>query len=321
MRVLSGIQPSGSLHLGNYFGMMSKMIAYQEESELFCFIANYHAQTSVTDGKALAKGTIEAAANFLALGMDPEKSTFWVQSDVPEVQELNWILSNFTPMGLLERCHSYKDKTAKGLAANHGLFAYPVLMTADILMFQSEKVPVGKDQKQHVEVARDIAMKFNNEYGEIFTLPDPEIDDDVATVPGLDGQKMSKSYGNTIDMFAEEKALRKQVMRIVTSSIPVEEPKNPDDCNVYKIFRLFLDKEGDTDLRKRYEAGGLAFGDVKQELFETVRDYFAPQTEYRKELLANPDGIREILAKGAEKARWAATKTMRKVRKKSGLTY
>ncbi len=243
MRVLSGIQPSGSLHLGNYFGMMSKMIAHQEEAELFCFIANYHAQTSVSDGKQLAKGTLEAAANFLALGMDPEKSTFWVQSDVPEVQELAWVLSNFTPMGLLERCHSYKDKVVKGIAANHGLFAYPVLMTADILLFQSETVPVGKDQKQHVEVARDIAIKFNNEYGEIFTLPHPEIDDDVATVPGLDGQKMSKSYGNTIDLFAEEKALRKQVMRIVTAPIPVEEPKDPDVCNVYKIFRLFLDKE------------------------------------------------------------------------------
>ena len=321
MRVLSGIQPSGSLHLGNYFGMMSKMIAYQEESELFCFIANYHAQTSLSDGKLLARGTIEAAANFLALGMDPEKSTFWVQSDLPEVQELTWILSNFTPMGLLERCHSYKDKIAKGIAANHGLFAYPVLMTADILLFQSDKVPVGKDQKQHVEVARDIAIKFNNAYGDIFTLPEPEIDDDVATVPGLDGQKMSKSYGNTIDLFADDKALRKQVMRIVTAPIPVEEPKDPDACNVYKIFRLFLDEQGDAALRQRYAAGGLAFGEVKQELFETVRDFFAPQAEYRKELLANPDAIRQILAKGAEKARWAANKTLQKVRKKTGLVY
>jgi tryptophanyl-tRNA synthetase len=303
MRILSGIQPSGSLHLGNYFGMMSKMVAYQEQSELFCFIANYHAQTSLSDGKALARGTIEAAANFLALGMDPEKSTFWVQSDLPEVQELTWILSNFTPMGLLERCHSYKDKVVKGIAANHGLFAYPVLMTADILLFQSNKVPVGKDQKQHVEVARDIAIKFNNEYGDIFTLPEPEIDEEVATVPGLDGQKMSKSYGNTIDLFAEDKILRKQIMRIVTAPIPVEDSKDPDACNVYKIFRLFLDKDADEALRQRYRAGGLAFGDVKQELFETVRDYFAPLAEYRKELLANPDGIRATLARGADKAR------------------
>ncbi|PLX80764.1 MAG: tryptophan--tRNA ligase [Desulfuromonas sp.] len=321
MRILSGIQPSGSLHLGNYFGMMSKMIAYQEQSELFCFIANYHAQTSLSDGKTLARGTLEAAANFLALGMDPDRSTFWVQSDIPEVQELTWILSNFTPMGLLERCHSYKDKVAKGIAANHGLFAYPVLMTADILMYQSDKVPVGKDQKQHVEVARDIAIKFNNEYGEIFTIPEPEIDDEVATVPGLDGQKMSKSYGNTIDLFADDKALRKQVMRIVTAPIAVEDPKDPDACNVYKIFRLFLDKARDAALRQRYKDGGLAFGEVKQELFETVRDFFAPHAARRAELLADPDGLRAILARGADKARYAANKTLRKVRKKTGLVY
>jgi len=321
MRVLSGIQPSGSLHLGNYFGMMKKMIDYQEHQQLFCFIANYHAQTSVSDGKALARGTLEAAANFLALGMDPEKSTFWVQSDVPEVQELAWVLSNFTPMGLLERCHSYKDKVSRGIAANHGLFAYPVLMTADILLFQSEKVPVGKDQKQHVEVARDIAIKFNNEYGEIFTLPEPEIDEEVATVPGLDGQKMSKSYGNTIDLFAEDHVLRKQVMRIVTDPTPVEEPKDPDACNVYKIYRLFLDKPADEALRARYRAGGLAYGEVKQELFETVRSHFAPQAARRKELLADLDGLRRILAQGADKARHSGAKTLQKVRKKTGLAY
>lgn len=321
MRILSGIQPSGSLHLGNYFGMMKKMIEYQENEDLFCFIANYHAMTSVADGKALARGTLEAAANFLALGMDPERSTFWVQSGVPEVQELTWALSNFTPMGLLERCHSYKDKVAKGIAANHGLFAYPVLMTADILLFQSERVPVGKDQKQHVEVARDIALKFNNEYGEIFTIPEPEIDDEVATVPGSDGQKMSKSYGNTIDLFQEEKALRKQIMRIVTDSTPVEDPKNPDTCNVFQIYRLFLDKEQQQALRQRYAAGGLGYGEVKQELFETVRDFFAPYAESRRELLADLDGLRRILAKGSEKAREAGTPTLRKVRKKTGLAY
>jgi len=321
MRVLSGIQPSGSLHLGNYFGMMRKMIEYQENEELFCFIANYHAQTSLSDGKALAGGTIEAAANFLALGLDPERSHFWVQSDLPEVQELTWILSNFTPMGLLERCHSYKDKVAQGIKPNHGLFAYPVLMTADILMFQSDRVPVGKDQKQHLEVARDIAIKFNNEYGEIFTVPEPEIDETVATVPGLDGQKMSKSYGNTIDLFLEEKALRKQVMRIVTDPTPVEDPKDPDRCNVFQIYQLFLDKAGEAALRKRYLAGGLAYGEVKQELFETVRDFFAPFAERRRELLADPNGIRDTLAKGAEKTRYVANKTMRKVRKKVGLVY
>ena len=321
MRVLSGIQPSGSLHLGNFFGMMKKMIEHQENHELFCFIANYHAMTSVSDGKALAKGTLEAAANFLALGMDPNKSIFWVQSDVPEVQELTWALSNFTPMGLLERCHSFKDKTSRGIAANHGLFAYPVLMAADILLYQSERVPVGKDQKQHVEVTRDIAIKFNNEYGDIFTLPEPEIDEDVATVPGLDGQKMSKSYGNTIDLFQEEKALRKQIMRIVTDPTPVEEPKDPDKCNVFQIYRLFMNKEQEADLRRRYEAGGMGYGEVKEELFVTVRDFFAPYAERRKELLANTDELRGILAQGAEKARHTALKTLRKVRKKTGLAY
>ncbi len=321
MRILSGIQPSGSLHLGNYFGMMQKMIAYQEQEDLFCFIASYHAMTSVSDGKTLARGTLEAAANFLALGLDPEKSTFWVQSDLPEVQELTWILSNFTPMGLLERCHSYKDKVAKGLAANHGLFAYPVLMTADILLFQSDKVPVGKDQKQHLEVARDIAIKVNAQYGEMFRIPEAEIDENLATIPGIDGQKMSKSYGNTIDLFQEDKALRKQIMRIVTDSTPVEEPKNPDTCNVFQIYRLFLDNEGQEALRARYRAGGMGYGEVKQELFETVRDFFAPYAQKRNELLAEPDRIRTILARGAEKARFAAGKTMRKVRKKTGLNY
>ena len=321
MRVLSGIQPSGSLHLGNFFGMMKKMIDYQEQEDLFCFIANYHAMTSLSDGKTLAKGTLEAAANFLALGLDPEKSTFWVQSDIPEVQELTWILSNFTPMGLLERCHSYKDKVAQGIKANHGLFAYPVLMTADILLYQSDRVPVGKDQKQHLEVARDIAIKYNNEYGDVFTIPEPEIDDNVATVPGLDGRKMSKSYGNTIDLFLDEKSLRKQIMQIVTDPTPIEEPKNPDTCNIFQIYRLFLDKQGVEDLRQRYLTPGLRYGDVKQELFETARDFFAPYTEKRKELLADPEGLRKILAQGADKARYAATKTLRKVRKKGGLLY
>lgn len=321
MRVLSGIQPSGSLHLGNFFGMMKKMVEHQEQEDLFCFIANYHAMTSVTNGKALAQGTLEAAANFLALGLDPEKSTFWVQSDVPEVQELTWVLSNFTPMGLLERCHSYKDKVAQGIKPNHGLFAYPVLMAADILLFQSERVPVGKDQKQHLEVARDIAIKYNNEYGDVFTVPEPEIDEDVATVPGLDGRKMSKSYGNTIDLFLDEKPLRKQVMRIVTDPTPVEEPKNPDTCNLFQIYRLFLDEQGVEDLRQRYLTPGLRYGDVKQELFEVTRDFFAPYTEKRNQLLEDKEALRQILTRGAEKARYTAVKTLRKVRKKGGLSY
>ncbi|MFO7577017.1 MAG: tryptophan--tRNA ligase [Pelovirga sp.] len=321
MRILSGIQPSGSLHLGNFFGMMQKMIAYQEQEDLFCFIANYHAMTSLSDGEVLAAGTLEAAANFIALGLDPEKSTFWVQSDLPEVQELTWILSNFTPMGLLERCHSYKDKVAQGIKPNHGLFAYPVLMTADILLFQSDRVPVGKDQKQHLEVARDVAIKINNEYGDIFTVPEAEIDEDVATVPGLDGRKMSKSYGNTIDLFIAEKALRKQVMRIVTDPTPVEEAKDPDRCNIFQIYRLFLDRQGVMELRQRYLTPGLRYGDVKQELFETVRDFFAPYAERRRELLADPQGLRKTLRQGAEKARAAAAQTLADIRKKSGLSY
>ncbi|MEA3545751.1 MAG: tryptophan--tRNA ligase [Thermodesulfobacteriota bacterium] len=321
MRVLSGIQPSGSLHLGNFFGMMQKMINYQEQEDLFCFIANYHAMTSLADGKILAKGTLEAAANFLALGLDPEKSTFWVQSDIPEVQELTWILSNFTPMGLLERCHSYKDKVAQGVKPNHGLFAYPVLMTADILLFQSDRVPVGKDQKQHLEVARDIAIKYNNMHSNVFTVPEPEIDEDVATVPGLDGRKMSKSYGNTIDLFLDEKPLRKQIMRIVTDPTPVEEAKDPDNCNIFQIYRLFLNKQEIEALRQRYLTPGLRYGDVKQELFETVRDFFAPYTEKRKEILADPEGLRKTLTMGADKARYIASKTLRKVRKKGGLHY
>lgn len=321
MRVLSGIQPSGALHLGNFFGMMEKMINYQQQDDLFCFIANYHAMTSLTDGKALARGTLEAAANFIALGLDPEKSTFWVQSDVPEVQELTWILSNFTPMGLLERCHSYKDKVAQGISPNHGLFAYPVLMTADILLFQSDRVPVGKDQKQHLEVARDIAIRFNNQHGDILTVPEPEIDDQVATIPGQDGRKMSKSYGNTIDLFQPEKALRKQVMRIVTDPTPVEEPKDPDSCNLFQLFRLFLNQQETQALRQRYLTPGMRYGDVKQELFEVIRDFFIPYAEKRQALLENPEKLRSILALGAEKAREQASRTLRKVRKKSGLIY
>jgi len=321
MRVLSGIQPSGSLHLGNFFGMMKKMIGYQEQEDLFCFIANYHAMTSINNGEALARVTLEAAANFLALGLDPKKSTFWIQSDVPEVQELAWVLSNFTSMGLLERCHSYKDKVAQGIKPNHGLFAYPVLMAADILLYQSDRVPVGKDQKQHLEVARDIAIKYNNEYGDVFTVPEPEIDDGVSTIPGLDGRKMSKSYGNTIDLFLDEKALRKQVMRIVTDPTPVEEAKDPDKCNIFQIYRLFLDKQGIEDLRQRYLTPGLRYGDIKQELFEITRDFFAPYIEKRKQLLEDPENLRQILASGAKKARYVAATTLCKVRKKGGLNY
>ena len=321
LRVLSGIQPSGSLHIGNYFGMMKPMIEYQDRSDLFVFIVNYHALTSVGDGPKLAKGTLEAAADFLALGLDPDKSTFWVQSDVKEVVELTWILSNVTPMGLLERCHSYKDKIAKGLKPNHGLFAYPVLMAADILAYNSHIIPVGKDQKQHVEVTRDIAIKFNNTYGEVFVLPEPEIGDETAVLPGLDGQKMSKSYDNTIDIFAEEKPLRKRVMAIVTDSTPVEEPKNPDTCNLFALYKFFATESEVEELRQRYLTPGLRYGDVKQELFERIRDKFAPYKEERKKLLADPGHIRAVLAKGADKARAVCGPIMDDVRRRVGLNY
>ena len=229
VRVLSGIQPSGNLHLGNYFAMMKPMIESQESSLLFCFIVNYHALTSVREGRLLKQQTLGAAKDFLALGLDPDRCVFWVQSDVPEVTELTWILSCVTSMGLLERCHSYKDKVSKGLIPTHGLFAYPVLMAADILLYQSQVIPVGKDQKQHVEVTRDIAERFNHHYGETFVLPEPRIEEDVAVVPGIDGQKMSKSYGNTIEIFSDEKAMRKRIMRIVTDATPVEAPKDPEN--------------------------------------------------------------------------------------------
>ena len=241
MRILSGIQPSGTIHIGNYFGMIKKMIESQDKGELFAFIASYHALTSVKEKEVLQKNIFDVAVNFLSLGMDPEKSTFWVQSDVPEVLELYWILSNHTPMGLLERAHSYKDKTARGIASNHGLLSYPVLMAADILLFDSNIVPVGKDQIQHVEIARDIANTFNNTYGNILVMPESKIDTDVATVPGTDGAKMSKSYGNTIDMFGSKKTIKKQVMKITTDSKELDEPKEWENCNIYTLCKLIYE--------------------------------------------------------------------------------
>ncbi|MHB1349010.1 MAG: tryptophan--tRNA ligase [Desulfobulbus sp.] len=320
-RILSGIQPSGKLHIGNYFGMMKTMIDYMESSDLYVFIVDLHALTSVHDRDRLRQGTLEAAADFLALGLDPDRCTFWVQSDLPEVCELTWILSTITPMGLLERCHSYKDKTAKGLIASHGLFSYPVLMAADILLFQSEIVPVGKDQKQHLEVARDIAIKFNNTFGETFVVPEPAIDENLATVPGLDGQKMSKSYNNTIPIFVEDKPLRKIVMSVQTDSTPVEAPKNPDTCNLYTLLKLFMPPDRLAEIRSLYINGGAAYGHIKQELFELIRDYFAEARNRKKQLLADPGYIREVLTKGAEKARGKAIVTLDLVRDRVGLKY
>lgn len=321
MRILSGIQPSGTLHIGNYFGMMKRMVEYQEQNELFCFIVNFHALTSVFDPARLRQQTLDAACDFLSLGIDPEKAIFWVQADVPEVTELTWLLSNVTGMGLLERCHSYKDKIAKGLTPNHGLFAYPVLMAADILMYGANKVPVGKDQKQHVEVTRDIAISFNATYGETFIIPEPEIPEEVATIPGLDGQKMSKSYDNTIPIFCDEKTLRKRVMSVKTDATPVEEPKNPDESILYALYALFLDAAGREQLRDRFLTPGLRYGDVKLELFGAIWEHFKPYREKRQYYTEHPEIVREILKRGAEKARAIGSVYLDKARRNVGVAY
>lgn len=320
-RVLSGIQPSGKLHIGNYFGMMQPMIRHMETADLYVFIVDLHALTSVQDRERLRQGTLEAAADFLALGLNPDRCTFWVQSDVPEVCELTWMLSVLTPMGLLERCHAYKDKVAKNIPASHSLFSYPVLMAADILLYQSQVVPVGKDQKQHVEVARDIAIRFNNTFGDTFVLPEPEISETTAIIPGIDGQKMSKSYDNTIPIFLGEKALRKRIMAIQTDATPVEAPKNPDVCNLYALFKLFASAEKMREVHDLYVNGGAAYGYLKQDLFELINEYFADARRKKEELLANPDYLRQILAHGAEKARAKATATLDLARDKMGLRY
>jgi tryptophanyl-tRNA synthetase len=319
MRILSGIQPSGKLHIGNYFGMMKPAIELQEQGEAFLFIADYHALTTVHDAAALRTMVKDVALDFLAAGLDPSKTAFYRQSDVPEVQELSWLLSVVTPMGLLERCHSYKDKIAKGIAANHALFAYPVLMAADILSVQSTVVPVGRDQKQHVEVTRDIAVKFNNQFGEVFTIPEPSIRDSVAVVPGIDGQKMSKSYGNTLEIFGEPGALKKRVMQIVTDSTPLEDPKNPNTCNAYALYKLFATDAEAADLAARYRAGNFGYGTAKKELLAKINGHFAPMREKRAALEKDPDFVNDVLRRGAEKARTEARKTLQAARKAVGL--
>jgi tryptophanyl-tRNA synthetase len=301
--------------------MMKTMISHMENADLYVFIVDLHALTSVHDRDRLAQGTVEAAADFMALGLDPDKCTFWVQSDVPEVCELTWVLSTMAPMGLLERCHSYKDKIAKGISPSHGLFSYPILMAADILLYQAERVPVGKDQKQHLEVARDIAQKFNNEFGDTFVVPEPAIDEQTAVVPGIDGQKMSKSYDNTIPIFMEGKGLKKQVMAIQTDATPVEEPKNPDTCNLYKIFTLFASPERLAEVRDLYVNGGAAYGYLKLELLELITDRFAEARARKNEFLADPGEVRNIMRRGADKARQKALPTLELVRDKVGLNY
>ena len=325
MRILSGIQPSGALHIGNYFGMMKPAIELQERGEAFYFIANYHSMTSLFDADQRRKNSLDVAIDFIACGLDPKKSVFWKQSDLPEVTELAWLLSTVTPIGLLERCHSYKDKKARlagdGIdEVNHGLFAYPVLMAADILAFDSNVVPVGRDQKQHVEVTRDIAIKFNNLYGATFVVPEAQILAEVAVVPGTDGQKMSKSYGNTIEIFGDEKALRKKVMSIVMDSRTPQEPKPDAENNLaIQLLKLVAPPEIAADFEQRLRAGGLGYGDLKKALFEHYWNYFAPMRAKRTELAGNLDHVHRVLLDGATRARAVARTVVDRAKKASGL--
>lgn len=318
-RSLSGIQPSGTLHLGNYFGAMKQFIENQDKYEGFYFVADYHSLTSLTKPELLRESTKNIILDYLALGLDPEKCTLFLQSDVPEHVELSWLLANVTPVGLMERGHSYKDKIAKGLFPNTGLLTYPILMAADILMYDTDIVPVGKDQKQHLEMARDIAMKFNQQYGvDFFKLPEPLIMENLAIVPGTDGQKMSKSYGNTINMFAPKNVLKKQVMSIVTDSAELEEPKNPDN-NISQLYKLFASEEKYQEMRSKFMAGGYGYGHAKKELLEAILEYFKDARARREELEKNPDYVEEVLRKGALKAREIAVKKITEAKKIVGL--
>jgi len=320
MRVLSGIQPSGTLHLGNYFGMMSRMVKYQSENELFCFIANYHALTSIPSSKTLSQNTFNAACDFLALGIDPEKSTFWIQSHVPQVTELMWILSSQTGVSSMDRATSYKDKISQGLKPNMGLYSYPILMAADILLFDTNLVPVGKDQKQHLEIARDIAIRFNNTYGETLAIPEPDIEKETQLVPGIDGKKMSKSYNNTIPIFDSEKKIRKKIMTIITDTTGIDEPKDKD-TPLFQLYSLFLNEEDRVKLSDRYDSKGVRYGDIKQELFEMVMEYFQPYREKRDRLASRPKEIYEILRFGSEKADSIATEVLERVKSSVGMSY
>jgi len=319
MRVLTGIQASGKLHLGNYFGAMKPMIELQKEHELFTFIANYHSLTTSKDAVTLKQHTIDAAVDYLSVGIDPNKTTFWIQSHVPQVLELYWVLSKFTPMGLLERGHSYKDKVARGIPANHALFSYPVLMAADILMFDTQMVPVGKDQIQHVEMTRDIATKFNNEYGEIFVLPEHQVQADVATIPGIDGQKMSKSYGNAIELFMDEKALQKRCNKIISSSTPLGEPLEHEEDTIFALASLFLDNREKLELQLRYHSGKEGYGHFKKYLKELIWEELGEAREKRAYYLSHMDEVQDILNEGAQKASAIATAKMEKVREAIGL--
>src|SRR6267378_1673235 len=320
MRILSGIQPSGALHLGNYFGMMKPAIELQEKGEAFYFIADYHSMTSLFDPAVRRQNTLDVALDFLACGLDPKKAVFFRQSDVPEVTELTWLLGTVTPMGLLERCHSYKDKVAKGVSSNFGLFAYPVLMAADILIYDSNVVPVGQDQKQHLEMTRDIAVKFNEQYGETFVIPEAQIRSEGAKVPGLDGEKMSKAFGNTIELFGDEKALRKKVMGIKMDSRTPQEPKPDADQNLaIQLLKLVAPTAVAADFENRLRAGGLGYGDLKKVLFEHYWNYFTAARNKRAELIANLDYVNKVLADGAARAKEIAQRVLQRAKKASGL--
>lgn len=329
MRTLSGVQPSGNLHIGNYFGAVRQFVELQEQGDCYFFIADLHALTSVRDADRLRQLRMQLAVDYLALGLDPERTTLFVQSDIPEVTELTWILLTLTPVGLLQRAHSYKDKVAKGLDADAGLFTYPILQAADILVYDSDRVPVGKDQVQHLEITRDVAISFNTTYckdfdpverrGGVLRIPEAYVQESTAVVPGIDGQKMSKSYGNTIDLFAPDKELKKTIMRIVTDSTPLEEPKNPDTCNVYAFLKLFCTEAELADIRELYTRGGTGYGHFKTTLLDKFHELFDPARAKRAELMENLDHVRGILHAGAAKARTTAREVLERVKHACGV--
>jgi len=317
-RILSGVQPSGKLHLGNYFGAVKQHIALQTGAEAFYFIANYHALTTIQDAEVLRANTRDVALDYLALGLDPDRATFFRQSDVPEVTELAWILSSVTNMGLLERAVSYRDKVERGIEASVGLFFYPVLMAADILIYRSHVVPVGQDQVQHIEMTRDMAGRFNRTFAEVFPIPTYRLDVG-AKVPGTDGQKMSKSYGNTIDIFAEGKPLQRTVMGIKTDSTPQGQPLNPETCNVFALYGLFATPEEKAEMAGLYRSGSIGYGDAKKRLLEKINTHFDAARQKRKQLAADPEYVEGVLERGAKRARYEAQLTMELVRRAVGM--
>ncbi|HMO14347.1 MAG TPA: tryptophan--tRNA ligase [Pirellulaceae bacterium] len=321
MRVLSGIQPTGRFHWGNYFGAIRQYIDLQTEDEAYYFIANLHALTTVRDKAELVANTLDAAIDLLALGLNPDHAILFVQSDVPEVSELNWLLMSGAPFGLLERCVSYKDKVARGLASNVGLFTYPILQAADILAYDSEIVPVGEDQVQHIEVCRDLAGKFNHQYGEVFVLPKAKILEKSAKVPGTDGEKMSKSYDNTIEIFEEPKSVRKKIMRITTDTRPMEEPKDPEPDHLFQLYSLFADDVSVQELANLYRRGGFGYGEVKKTLADAAENYFSEARERRREYEAKPDEVRQILAAGATAARKKAGSVLLRAQEACGVKF